>query len=89
MPNVFTPDGDGLNELFIPIAMSGIDAARIVVYNRWGTEIFSSNSLSVSNGWDGKNEGTTASNGVYFWTVLFTTINGRSSEAKGTVTLRR
>jgi gliding motility-associated-like protein len=89
MPNIFTPDGDGFNELFVPIEMSGIDAASLVIYNRWGTAIFDSNNFSISNGWDGSNQGIMANDGVYFWKVLFTTINGSSNEMKGTVTLRR
>jgi gliding motility-associated-like protein len=89
MPNIFTPGGDGFNELFVPIEMSGIDAASIVIYNRWGTAIFDSNNFSISNGWDGSNQGIMANDGVYFWKVLFTTINGSSNEMKGTVTLRR
>ena len=44
VPNSFTPNGDGLNELFIPVLTAGYDRSQgyeFSVYNRWGEQIFS------------------------------------------------
>jgi len=53
IPNTFTPDGDGFNQLFQPIFFSGIskDDFSLCIYNRWGELIFKS--LDPEWGWDG------------------------------------
>lgn len=53
IPNSFTPDGDGYNQVFKPQFTSGFDPwnYNLVIYNRWGEAIFESNNLEV--GWDG------------------------------------
>ncbi|MDD3079626.1 MAG: gliding motility-associated C-terminal domain-containing protein [Paludibacter sp.] len=58
IPNVFTPNGDGTNEFF---EIKGIDSysnAELLIYNRWGSEVY--HSTSYQNDWDGNglNEGT-------------------------------
>ena len=53
IPNSFTPDGDGYNQVFKPQFTSGFDPwnYNLTIYNRWGEVIFESNNLEV--GWDG------------------------------------
>ncbi|MBL0036464.1 MAG: gliding motility-associated C-terminal domain-containing protein [Flavobacteriales bacterium] len=70
MPNVFSPNGDGENDHFVPIRASGVIEARLDVFNRWGRTVHSTSDLSV--GWNGKLDGQTASEGVYFWTLCWT-----------------
>lgn len=70
IPNVFTPNGDGLNELF---AISGSDCgARDVmeIYNRWGSLLFRTD-LPYEVFWDGRFKGRDCSEGVYYY-FLFT-----------------
>ena len=50
VPNTFTPNNDGVNDIFKPIG-KGIDQYEIVIYNRWGDEVFRSNDINI--GWDG------------------------------------
>ena len=46
VPNAFSPDGDGINDQFIPIFKDGLpEQYSLVIYNRWGQEMFDSNSL--------------------------------------------
>lgn len=87
MPNVFTPNYDFSNDLFIPIQFEGIIAAEIKIFNRWGEEIFKSNRLM--QGWDGRTTaGIEVPSGTYFWVIEFETENGFDSQ-KGTLTLLR
>lgn len=52
IPNSFTPDGDGINQTFLPVFSGGIDAAnyQMLIFNRWGEIIFESQDPKV--GWD-------------------------------------
>jgi gliding motility-associated-like protein len=70
VPNSFTPDGDELNELFIPVLSSGYDRKSgylFNIYNRWGEIIFTSD--QVGEGWDGTFEGKQVPVGTYSWTI--------------------
>jgi hypothetical protein len=72
VPNVFTVNNDGVNDVFLLISNQEITVAYSIV-NRWGTVVASgtSKSLPITNGvytttiWDGRN----ATNGVYFYTI--------------------
>jgi gliding motility-associated-like protein len=55
IPTAFTPNGDGLNDIFAPIITSGFSLEYFVVYNRWGDVVFETNNPGV--GWDGTYEG--------------------------------
>ncbi len=83
MPNVFTPNGDDKNEHFVPIKMSGIISSEMVIYNRWGKQVFKTSDLA--SGWDGD----TAEPGVYYWSLNYTDFNGKESFVKGIVSLLR
>ena len=71
--NIFTPNGDGLNEnyypfkstIFTPNQINDVtDQFSISIYNRWGTLIYESS--EYLKGWDGKRDGKTVDSGVYF-----------------------
>jgi gliding motility-associated-like protein len=67
VPNAFTPNGDGLNEFFVPQGVSFKDYT-LTIYDRWGQVIFRSNDIDFS--WDGNlSNGKQASNGVYVYTI--------------------
>jgi gliding motility-associated-like protein len=61
--NIFTPDGDGINEGFIIKGIESFPNSELQVYSRWGTLVFESLNYSNQNPWDGKN----VEDGVYFW----------------------
>lgn len=88
-PNVFTPNGDGLNDEFKP---SGKDvvAFTMKIYNRWGQQIFESG--AAERGWDGMVAGEKSPIGVYTYTVEYTGyVNKKLKEFRtnGTFTLMR
>jgi gliding motility-associated-like protein len=88
IPNVFTPNGDGLNDRFTMVA-TGIDRLCTTVFDRWGNEVFRSN-CGITDFWDGKINGSVAPEGVYVYFVKYrATINGRTYERNGSVTVLR
>lgn len=55
LPNVFTPNGDGNNDLFIPIQpYKNVDSIQIQIYNRWGEPVFSTNDIDIN--WNGEHQ---------------------------------
>ncbi|MBP7512931.1 MAG: gliding motility-associated C-terminal domain-containing protein [Flavobacteriales bacterium] len=88
MPNVFSPNGDGENDRFVPVRMNGVATAHLDVFNRWGQRIFSTDRIAV--GWGGASEGSAVPDGVYFWALDYR-FKDAADHAKlhGSVTLVR
>lgn len=87
VPTAFTPDGDGRNDIFRPIAVGITRIEYFRVFNRWGQQVF--NTTSNGKGWDGKIGGKNQSSGTFVWLVKGVDYTGKSFFAKGTVTLIR
>jgi gliding motility-associated-like protein len=88
VPSAFTPNSDGLNDVFKVLAGEGIIDFRLSVYDRWGQLIFST--TDKAKGWDGGLKGMSQPVGIYVWTLSYKTLWGSSKKlAKGTVTLIR
>ncbi|MCB0478868.1 MAG: gliding motility-associated C-terminal domain-containing protein [Crocinitomicaceae bacterium] len=68
VPNAFTPDGDGTNQVFKPY-LNGIDVLNyeLLIFNRWGELLFESHNKEV--GWDGTYMGKIVQDGVYVWKI--------------------
>ncbi|MGQ7852853.1 Ig-like domain-containing protein [Pedobacter sp. WC2501] len=86
IPNAFTPNNDGKNDIFL-IYGNTISSAKMSIYTQWGQLIFQSD--NVANGWDGTFKGVNQPIGVYVYMVDITFNNGTTSLRKGTVTLIR
>lgn len=67
LPNVFTPNGDGFNDLFIPFPYDFVESVDMLIFNRWGGKVFSTKDPDIN--WDGKNQFTKldCSTGVYYF----------------------
>lgn len=67
LPNVFTPNGDGQNDLFIPFPYDFVDKIELHIYNRWGSVVFKTTDPDIN--WDGKCilTGNPCSEGVYYY----------------------
>lgn len=80
-PNVFTPNGDGSNDVFLPVSFNDIGEIDIEIFNRWGTMVYKSTSIQdfTTRGWDGndRSSGQACSDGVYFYVCRFTPLNFR------------
>ena len=82
IPNVFSPNGDGLNEFF-SIKYKGYKNLNMIIFNRWGNKLFETSNPGA--GWDG----TGASEGTYYYIVTGTGSDNKNFEAKGYLTLVR
>lgn len=88
-PNAFTPNGDGLNELFFPV-MHDVDHQDLdwMVFNRWGQVIFEARDLNKT--WDGTHQGIRCKEDVYVWKIRYMEKGtGIHREKTGQVTLLR
>lgn len=86
VPNTFTPNGDGENDIFRVKGLK-LDEVYFAVYNRWGERVFETNDLS--KGWDGNYKGRPADVGVFGWYLKVKCKNGAETFKKGNVTLIR
>jgi gliding motility-associated-like protein len=87
VPTAFTPNRDGKNDTFKPLAVGITKFDYFQVYNRWGQLVFSTTINEY--GWDGKIGGKDQPSGTFVWMVKGTDFTGKVVFAKGTVTLIR
>jgi gliding motility-associated-like protein len=90
MPNAFTPNGDGLNDIFRALPKYDyVSSYQLNIYNRWGQQIFECKDIDC--GWDGTHQGNLSSNGAYIYRVVYEEISqpGRTKSLDGTVMLVR
>ncbi|MFO7671314.1 MAG: gliding motility-associated C-terminal domain-containing protein [Bacteroidales bacterium] len=67
LPNVFSPNNDGINDLFLPLMTSFVEKVDMKIFNRWGALVFETEDPKIN--WDGKISGTNqlVSTGVYYY----------------------
>jgi gliding motility-associated-like protein len=90
VPNSFTPNGDGINELFAPATTGSFRYYTFLIFDRWGENIFSSD--EPGEPWDGTVNGTPVQDGVYVWQLSYKAVTDegvRQVRETGSVTLLR
>jgi len=65
IPNAFTPNDDGINDRFLVVTSCFVTEYRMIIFNRWGENIFESTDSTI--GWDGKFKDETAQDGTYYY----------------------
>lgn len=87
-PNAFTPNGDGINEEFLPVGM-GIDEKNyeLFIYDRWGNLIFYTD--NVRRGWNGRINNRLVQEDTYVWKVLVQDISKNKHKFMGHVSVIR
>jgi len=86
VPNAFTPNGDGKNDV-VHVHSESIQSMTFYIYDQWGELIFTSSNMQ--NGWDGTYKGTKEPAGAYVYFVQAIMIDGQKLTKKGTITLIR
>lgn len=88
MPNAFTPNGDGKNDVFrIPPGLN-IGITHFIIFNRFGEKVFETNDSNKA--WDGKIKGRIANMGAYTWIIeYYNPFENKNVSRKGTVMLVR
>ncbi|RME56343.1 MAG: gliding motility-associated C-terminal domain-containing protein [Caldilineae bacterium] len=91
-PNVFSPNGDGVNDYFGLYGTVEGEVLRLEVYDRWGELVYAGRGLRLNEpgtGWDGRHRGKPAATDVYVWQALVRLGDGRVVRLHGDVTLLR
>lgn len=87
LPNIFTPNGDDVNDIFKPIAR-GLSSIKVDIFSRWGNYIYGWD--TVNGFWDGHTvSGEACISGVYFYVVEATGFDGKTYKLKSYLTLLR
>ncbi len=92
IPNIFSPNGDGFNDLFYLGVDSSLARSQLFIYDRWGNSIYSSGNIETINnftGWDGKIENKNVEIGTYTFHFELEFIDGSLGSKTGTITLVR
>lgn len=87
LPNVFTPDGDGINDLFRPVMTFTPAEYRLTISDRRRKVVFETSDHTES--WDGTSGGSPVAQDVYMWFLRVTTPSGLSIDRTGTITVVR
>lgn len=87
VPNAFTPNGDGHNDILKVIPLGIRQLQYFAAFNRWGKRIFYT--ANAANGWDGTLNGQLQPAGTYVWMAGAIDLHGHAIERKGTVVLIR
>ncbi|GEM_PF-5285595 len=82
IPNVFTPNGDGKNDTFVIVGVKDYNNAELIVFNRWGNEVF--RDVNYQNTWDGGN----LNEGTYYYILKLRKAGGEEVK-KGWVLIKR
>jgi len=87
LPNAFTPNGDGKNDIFRPIFAGAASVFKFAVYDRWGRVVFVTTTPGV--GWDGTTGGRPQPGGTYVWECVYQLYQEPQRMQRGTVMLIR
>lgn len=83
-PNAFTPNNVGPNDSYFVVAGS-FKTINLAIYNRWGEKLFETQDINV--GWDGTYNGKPVSQGVFIYSLDYTSYDDTPYRQKGTITL--
>lgn len=86
IPNTFTPNNDGKNDVFY-VYSNGIQAMKLQVFNQWGEKIFESQDQHT--GWDGRYKGKVQPVGVYVYALKATMSDGSNIVKSGSISIVR
>ena len=86
-PNSFTPDGNILNDIWVPVFSSPqyVQRYNLDIYNRWGERVFETTDLN--QGWDATYNGSPVQDGTYIWKINFRWYDQRTYELTGHIIL--
>jgi gliding motility-associated-like protein len=86
-PNAFTPNKDGLNDIFKPVMIGRPTVYKLIIYNRWGQQIFET--TDPGQGWNGMIKNGEQESGTYIWTCAYQFYTQEKMIKKGVFLLLR
>jgi gliding motility-associated-like protein len=87
LPNTFTPNGDGLNDVIRPYLIGMKSLTKFSIYNRLGNLVFST--VRDGEGWDGTYMGRKMDSGAYVWILEYMDDANKPVQQKGSLLLLR
>ena len=87
IPNMFSPNGDDVNEFWIIEGIEAYPDNTLRIYDRWGQEVFQSTGYNLKKAWDGKLRSGVITEGVFFYVLQLN--NGGDEVLKGSITVIR
>ncbi|MDB5228749.1 MAG: domain containing protein [Bacteroidota bacterium] len=96
IPNAFTPNGDGINDVFIPLSNSKfVTIDKMLIFDRWGEQMYEADNFNIEDkkfAWDGTYKGSNAQMDTYVYYIEMSYKQGQkvvTKSYKGTLTLLR
>lgn len=83
----FTPNGDGVNDLWLVTTGACLKSADVQVFNRYGAKVYESK--DYRNTWDGTYKGKALADGTYYFVISYELVNGKKEHLKGSLTILR
>lgn len=85
IPNSFSPNGDGINDVFKPLLFGSVEKFEFVIYNRFGEAIFRTN--KITDGWSGNYKGKQQNSNLFLWVCTYRFKGEVEKTEKGNVLL--
>lgn len=92
IPNTFTPNGDGANDIFYPRGKGIRSVKYLRIFNRWGELVFENKDFNIDDkkaGWDGVFKGQRLPSGVFVYTIQLICDNGQRIDKSGSIMIVR
>ncbi|MBX3240514.1 MAG: PKD domain-containing protein [Chitinophagaceae bacterium] len=92
VPNTFSPNGDGMNDVFYPRGRGLARVQSMRIFNRWGQQVFEKKNFIANDpsaGWDGRMNGQPLPSDAYVYVIEFICDNAQIVPFKGNITLIR
>ena len=92
IPNVFSPNGDGVNDYCYLQSPDPGNIRSFKVFDRWGSLLYDSSASALNDllsGWDGRSKGELLNSGVYLYFIEMEFIDGVIEEFTGSITILR
>lgn len=90
VPNVFSPNGDGINDVFLPYSACALTGFTFLIFDRWGSQVYAT--TDPAKGWNGLWGSQNIPTGTYIWKMTYTVLENnrpRQVERHGDVALMR
>lgn len=86
-PNTFTPNGDGINDVWEVPGIADYPGAEVTIFDRWGQRVF--RSIGYREPWDGTNNGARLPSGTYYYHIQLNQLEGVSPPYTGFISIVR
>ena len=86
-PNAFTPNGDQINDVFRLYGKNLVLVRKLIIFDRWGDQVYIGENLDPTEGWDGYFRGELMNPAVFAFWAVGEFKNGQTMEVSGDLTL--